>query len=133
MQDVAERLGRVEDRLERLLASGWRNVAAEAADLAGEADAPAAPGLPHLAERLRAVAVAPGGAGGPPAPPLAAAACRLVRARLPADAAPAGQWADLLQAEKGREPAVERLIPIARMALGDGEAWACVRLRGAAP
>ena len=32
MEMVAERLRRVEDRLERLLASGWRNAGAEAAD-----------------------------------------------------------------------------------------------------
>src|SRR5437870_3901374 len=130
MQAMAERLRRVEDRLERLLASGWRNAGAEAADLAGEADGLAALGLAHLAERLRAVAAAPSAAEALPAIALASAACRLLRARLPTDAAPAGRWAHLLQADDPPETAAERLIPVARMAVGDGEAWACVRLVG---
>jgi hypothetical protein len=130
---VAERLRRVEDRLERLLASGWRNARAEAADLAGEADALAALGLPHLADRLRAVAAAPGATEALPAIALAAVACRQLRVRLPAESAPPGQWTPLPSAEELPEPAVERLLPLGRMALGDGEAWACVRLRGAAP
>src|SRR3954469_1222603 len=130
MQAVAERLRRGEGRLGRVLASGWRTAGPEAADLAGEADGLAALGLAHLAERLRAVAAAQSAAEALPAITLAAAACRLLRARLPTDAAPPGGWAHLLPADNPPQAAAQRLIPVARMAVGDGEAWACVRLRG---
>jgi hypothetical protein len=132
MQEIATLLLRVEARLERLLASGWRDAGAEAADLGREADTLAALGLAQVAERLRAVATAPSATEALPALVLAAAACRLLRARLPAAAAPPGQWADLLDGDPP-EPAADQLLPVARLALADGEAWACVRLRGAIP
>jgi hypothetical protein len=133
MQDISDRLLRVEDRLERLLASGWRNAGAEAADLASEADALATSGFEHLAQRLRAVAAAPSVDAALPAIVLAAASCRLLRARLPAATAPPGPWAPLLPAEGlSRSPTAELLL-VARMVVADGEAWACVQMRGGAP
>ena len=132
MQEIAARLLRVEARLERLLASGWRNAGAEAADLGPEADALAALGLAQIAERLRAVATAASATEALPAIVLAAAACRLLRARLRAAAAPPGQCTDLRDTELP-EPTTDQLLPLARLALADGEAWACVRLRGAIP
>src|SRR4051812_27326378 len=95
MQEIAERLRRVEDRLERLLASGWHHASAEAADLAAEADTLAALGLEALAERLRAVAAATRADEALAAIALATAACRLLRARLPADSPPPGAWTPL--------------------------------------
>src|SRR5207253_2158844 len=83
---------------------GWRDAGAEAADLAGEADALAALGLAQLAERLRAVATAPSVAEALAAIVLAAAACRLLRARLPAAAAPPDRGVDLWRIE-GPPPA----------------------------
>jgi hypothetical protein len=129
MQDIDDRLRRLEDRLERLLASGWRHAVAEAAELTGEADALAALGLEHLAARLRAVATATSAAEALSAVALAAAACRLLRARLPVDALPPGDWAPLA-APDGPPPTPERLLLVARVALAGGEAWACVRRQG---
>src|SRR5262249_28073296 len=108
VQEIRNRTLRVEDRLERLLAPGWRNAGAEAADLAGEADALAALGLERLAQRLRAVTAAPSVDEALPAIVLAAASCRLLRARLPAATAPPGPWAPLLAGEGlPRSPNVE--------------------------
>jgi hypothetical protein len=159
MQEVADRLRRLEDRLERLLASGWRNAGAEAAALAAEGEALAEAGLPGLGERLALVAAAAGsapspggapGAGAAPAPgptapasdgealpalAMALAATRLLRARLPADAPPPGAWAPLglpaPGARKRAPAAADRVVPICRVPHAEGELWACVRLRGA--
>jgi hypothetical protein len=134
-RDVGERLREIEDRLERLLASGWRHAGAEAAALAGEAEALAGLGLAELAGRLRHVAEAGTAGAALPAIALALAACRLFRARVAADDAPAGEWGPLAAPRRragvlayGRAP--DKLLPIGRMAVGDGEAWACVQLRG---
>jgi hypothetical protein len=127
--DLDLRLRRVEERLERLLVSGWRNAGAEATDLAEEAEALAELGFGELAERLRGVAAAEGGSEALRAVTLAATACRLLRARLPAEA-PTGEWLPIGKATRRRGASTERLLPIGRMALEDGEAWACVRLRG---
>src|SRR4051812_695792 len=56
MRDVIARLEGTEQRIERLLASGWRARGAEADALAAEADALDTIGLTALAARLRAVA-----------------------------------------------------------------------------
>src|SRR4051812_36035335 len=133
MEEIAGRLRHVEDRLERLLVSGWRNAGAEPADLAAEADTLAALGLAGVADRVRAVAAAPSAAEALPAIALATAACRLLRARLTTDTAPAGEWTSLATTAGAPESAASRLIPVARMVLADGEAWACVRLRGGFP
>lgn len=135
MPEIAERLRRLEDRLERLLVSGWRNAGAEAAGLAAEGEALAEAGLPELGERLRALAAAgapgePGTDGALPALAMALASCRLLRARLPADAPPPGAWAPLAAPKK---PAADRVVPICRVpapGAAGAEAWACARLRG---
>lgn len=127
MDEISDRLRRLQDRLERLLASGWRNAAAEAAELGAEGEALAEAGLPQLGERLRTLAAA-----GPdealPALAMTLAACRMLRAHLPADAPPPGAWAPLSVATKKHAP--DKLVPLCRVPHGDGEAWACVRLRG---
>src|SRR4051794_15364785 len=120
MEEIASRLRHVEDRLERLLVSGWRNVGAEPADLAAEADALAALGLTEVADRMRAVAAAPSAAEALSAIALASAACRLLRARLPTDTAPSGEWTTLATTVAAPDAAATRLIPVARMAVDDG-------------
>jgi hypothetical protein len=100
--------------------------------LTAEADALAALGLPELAQRLRAVATAGTAAEALAAVALATAACRLLRARLPTDGAPAGAWSPLAAQRKGKAGGAERLVPVGRLPLGQGEVWGCVRLRGSA-
>ena len=53
-----EQLHQVEERLGRLLASGWRQARGEAAELRADADALAEAGLVEVASRLIAVAEA---------------------------------------------------------------------------
>ena len=81
MHDVAERLTEIETRLAGLLAAGWRRAASEADALNGEADALVELGMGELAARLRAVAAATSPTDALRAATLAAAACRLLRAR----------------------------------------------------
>lgn len=129
VQDVCDRLRQVEDRLERLLASGWRNASAEAADLTSEADGLADLGLSEFAGRLRRVAAATSVREALPAIALALSACRLLRARLAVDAAPPGSWAPLVAAKKRSTAASDRVLPVARVALADDEeVWACTRV-----
>lgn len=128
---VAARLRAVEDRLERLLAAGWRNAAAEAVELTEEAEALAALGLGELAGRLRAVAAAGDAPAALGAIALAVSACRLLRAHLPAQVAPPGAWAPLAAQGRRGEPSRDRLLPLARLALGNGEVWACAQLNPA--
>lgn len=130
MNDVAERLWRVEDRLQRLLASGWRNAAAEASDLSAEADALDNFGLTDLANRLRRVAAARGESEALATIALSLSALRLLRARLPVAETPSGTWAPLRSDRKLKGSAPDRLIPLARLTIGDGEAWSCIRRRG---
>ena len=82
-RELVERLRQVEERLERLLTSGWRQSRTEAADLRQDADALTEAGLPELAARVRAVAEANDSAEALQAIALATSACRLLRARLP--------------------------------------------------
>lgn len=129
---AAARLRAVEDRLERLLAAGWRNAAAEAVELTEEAEALAALGLGELAGRLRAVAAAGDAPAALGAIALGVSACRLLRAYLPAQVAPPGAWAPLSAPGRRSAAASERLLPVARLDTGAGEMWACVRRRGLA-
>jgi hypothetical protein len=132
--DVAERVRRVEARLERLLASGWRSAAAEAADVEEDAAALDSLGLPTLAAGVRRVPAATDGADALAAIAVALAACRQVRARLAAGeivvTSGEDKWAPLAP-ERRSARTEDRLIPVGRLAVGPGEeAWACVRLRG---
>ncbi len=134
MQDVTERLRTLEDRLERLLSSGWRTAAGEAEAFGQEASALEEAGLPELAARLRGVAQAASPAEVLPAITLAMAALRLLRARLAPAAVPPGPWAPLAGgAAERRAPRADRLLPISRLAAAGGEVWACVKLRGTQP
>jgi hypothetical protein len=128
-REVAERLLGVEDRLERLLASGWRAASAEAADLALEADDLEALGLSAFAARLRALAAAADARQALGGVALTTAASRRLRARLPLDDLPPGEWTPM--AAPGRKAApTEHLLPIGRLSVEGGETWACARLRG---
>jgi hypothetical protein len=137
MQPLHDSVRRVEDRLERMLAGGWRNAGADAADLAAEAAALEEAGLTHLATALRAVVATAAPATGPAAAlsavTLAAAHCRLLRARLATDQPPSGSWAPLAPAARRKPAAGARLLPVARLAHAGGEAWACVGIRGLYP
>jgi hypothetical protein len=125
MTSSAGRIRQVERRLEQLLASGRPNSLADTAILRDEASAIEDVGLTELAERLRRVATLDDQYV--PALGLALTSCRLLRARLPDDAPPAGNWEPLVAA-RGRRQGGERLVPIGRVTLAEGEAWACARL-----
>ena len=53
---LAQKLAQVEERLGRLLVSGWRHARAESAALRSDADDLAELGLPSVAQRVGAVA-----------------------------------------------------------------------------
>jgi hypothetical protein len=130
LHDVGEQVRSVEARLERLVASGWRNAAAEAADLAEAAAALDELGLAALAERLRRVVAAADGAAALPAIALSLSACHQLRARLAADRLQPGDWSPLAPPRRQAAQTPARLIPVGRMAVGREEVWACIRLRG---
>jgi hypothetical protein len=125
-RQLSERLGQVEDRLERLLTSGWRQARAEAAALRQDADALADAGLPELGARVAAVAEAGGPDEALRAIALGTSACRLLRSRLPASAPPSG-WTPLKRAASGRAPHTEALLPLSRLRLDGREVWVCTR------
>ncbi len=132
MDDVIEQVMRLEQRLERLLAGGWRNAGADAAALGQDAEDLAGIGMTDRAARVRAVPAAGGAGEAVEALTLASAACQLLRARLAADAALTHDWTPLeaTPATPKKQPAVDRLLPVGRMALEEREGWACLRLRG---
>lgn len=132
MQDVAQLARRVEDRLQRLLASGWRHAGQEAQELMAQADTLTQQGLPELAWRLRQVAAAGDATEALAAVAMSLAALRLLRAHLPVDDPPSGNWSELASTTRKR-PLLDRLLPVSRLTLASGEAWACVRLRGTQP
>lgn len=128
---MAERVGLVEERLERLLASGWLTSRSEAAHLVPEADALERCGLGELARLLRGVTTAETELQVLRSVALAWAACRLVRARVPSAALPEGKWVPLTRTASRRRPASDSLLPLGRVSLETGEAWACLRVEGA--
>jgi hypothetical protein len=125
---VVERVQRVEERLCRLLAGGWRNAGDDLGELGVESAALTEFGLPEVGARLRAVATAASPTEGLRAISLALTACRLVRVRLAPDEAPAGEWAPIAQGP--RKAATSRLLPLARVASAEGEVWSCLWLQG---
>ena len=148
LADVARRLAATEGQLGRLLAGGWRNAGPARPEIAAAAQALDAAGAPAVAARLRRVVAAGGAADGLAAVSLALAACRLLRARLPApepepEAGAAGAgWTALAptgaappggaaagRRRRNQDVRHRRLLPIGRLALEDGEAWACLLLR----
>jgi hypothetical protein len=125
-QTLTEQLRQVEERLGRLLISGWRQAHAEAADLRQDADALAEAGLPALAARIVAVAEAGDTGQALQAIALAMSACRLLRTRLPSQTVPDG-WLPLTPTRKSQSHRTEALVPISRLLLDGREVWACTR------
>lgn len=130
-----ERVRAIEGRLERLLTSGWRNAAGEADALRAEADALAEIGVQNVSDRLRAVAAAATAGEALGAVSLALSACRLVRARLAGEAQlrDPGAWQAVgsgMRRNRSAAGATDHLLPVARTAIGNAEAWLCLRLRG---
>jgi hypothetical protein len=123
-RDLGERLRRVEERLARLLESGWRQAQAEAADLRGEADDLAEAGLTQAAARVAAVAGAASATEALPAIALATSACRLMRARLVVDGVPDG-WAPIVRPKRRAGTGTHTLLPVSRLLLSGREVWAC--------
>lgn len=125
-----EQLGQVEERLGRLLISGWRQAGPEAADLRNDADALVDAGLTEVAARVAAVAEAGGPAEALQAIALAKSACRLMRARLPVQGPP-DDWTVLAAPKRSKRSkagtATETLVPISRLLLEGREVWACAR------
>jgi len=119
-----EQLHQVEERLGRLLASGWRQARGEAAELRADADALAEAGLVEVASRLVAVAEAQDAATALRTIALAVNACRLFRMRLGADEVPAG-WLPLAAPKRKSRAEPDRLLPVARLRLADHDVWAC--------
>src|SRR5690348_14129250 len=117
MRVATEQLGLVGDRLERLLAAGWRNAESDVARLREAVPALERLGFAELAGRVRGVVDARS------EDRLAAITttqlvCRLLQARLQDDAAPPGSWEPWTA--RSRAGAFERLVTIGRLALGDG-------------
>lgn len=125
-----EQLRQVEERLGRLLISGWRQAGSEAADLRNDADGLVEACLPELAACLAAVAEAGGPAEALRAIALAQSACRLMRTRLPVPGPPDG-WTVLAPPKPPRRPKAgatsDTLVPISRLLLEGREVWACAR------
>jgi hypothetical protein len=126
----------IEARLERLLASGWRNAAGEAEELHAVTDGLEELGLSGLAARVRAVAAARSAKDALGAVSLALAACRLLRTHLAGEGTLSGEdgW-QVVGTRRRRQmrtdgEAQDTLLPVARTAMADGEAWLCLRLHG---
>jgi hypothetical protein len=130
MHDVGERLHDVQSRLERLVAAGWRNAAAELPALRDEADVFAELGLADFATRLRSIAAATSPTEALRAQTLALAACRMLRARLaPGDRSP-DRWQPLLAPRRRRGAEPDMIQPLCRYSLAGVEVWSCLRSRG---
>ena len=123
---LADQLRQVEKRLGRLVTSGWRQARDEAAGLRADADALAEAGLAEIGARVMAVAQATNPTQALRAIALAASACRLMRARLPAPPAPDG-WTPLVPSSKVQRARTEALMPISRALLDGHEVWICTR------
>ncbi len=133
MQPVLERIHHVEERLARILTSGWRNAGSEAQSLAAEASDLGETGLPELAALIDRVAQSQGETEALPAISLALSACRMLRARLAIDQPPPGRWEPLKPASAKGKGRRDELLPIARLPLVGQTVWACVGLSGSAP
>ncbi len=137
LPDLATRLLEIEERLSRLLVSGWRSAAAEASDLGRIATGFDDAGAGELGVRLAAVAAATSAEDALRAITLAAAASQMLRAHLAVETPPRGQWRTF-GAQAGSAQ-LDRVIPLGRYGVpGDSggenepvEVWSCLRLRGA--
>lgn len=124
--ELAQQLRGIEERLGRLLESGWRQASAEAADLRHEADALAEAGLSQVAARVSVVANADNATEALPAIALATSACRLLRLRLQSEAVP-DTWAPLTVPKRRPGTGAETLLPVSRVLLDGREVWACIQ------
>jgi len=123
---LADQLRQVEERLDRLVTSGWRQARDEAAGLRADADALAEAGLAEIGARVTAAAQAAEPAEALQAIALATSACRLLRSRLPARPAPDG-WTPLVPSRNAQRARTEALVPISRALLDGREVWVCTR------
>jgi hypothetical protein len=121
---LTEQVRHVEERLERLLASGWRQAAAEAADLEPIADTLREAGLAELAARVHAVVRAADASAALQAIALAASACQLMRLRLETGAAPQG-WRQVPRPKSHQGTTNDTLVPLCRLIMDQNEAWVC--------
>ena len=124
-RQLLELILRVEERLTRLLTSGWRQSRAEAADLQQDADALSEAGLPELATRVAAVAGAADAASAIQTIALAASACRLMRARLLVGEPPDG-WQQIRPPKPRKRTTEDTIVPLAHLQVADREVWACM-------
>ena len=126
-RQLVEVILRVEERLTRLLSSGWRQASTEAADLHHEADALSDAGLPALAARVSAVAAATDASSALHAIALASSACQLIRTRLLVSEPP-DDWQPI-RPPKSRNTRAKStgdvLLPLARVQFSEREVWAC--------
>lgn len=126
-RELVELTLRIEERLTRLLTSGWRQASTEAADFQQEADALAEAGLPALAARVSAVAAAADASSALHAVALAASACQLFRTRLLVSEPPDG-WEPIQPPKPRRSRARssgDMIVPVARLQVDGQEVWAC--------
>ncbi|MCC7369182.1 MAG: hypothetical protein IT306_12210 [Chloroflexi bacterium] len=121
---LTAQLLQVEERVQRLLTSGWRQASAEADEFCRLAEGLAEVGLPAVAAHVAAVADAPDAATGLRALALAESACRLLRLRLLAQQPPDG-WTAVKPPRRRQRTAQDTLIPLARLELEEREVWAC--------
>jgi hypothetical protein len=124
---LAEQVRQVEARLERLLASGWRQARGEAAELRADADLLSETGLTEIARRVAAVAEANDATEALHTIALAVNACRQLRLRLDDAEVPAG-WLPLAAPKRTSRVEPDRLLPIARLRLPGRDVWACAWL-----
>ncbi len=129
LQEIAAYIRQIEERLERLLASGWRNAAHEAQGFTTDADSLSALGLHTVAGRLREVAAAPDAMAALRAIVLATESCRLLRAHL-VEAESLGPGAVQLHARRPRATDRISLLPLCRVAVDGEEVWSCLRSQG---
>jgi len=128
-REIVAFLSQVEEKLGRMLASGWRNAGPDAAGFARDAEALAAVGLHDVAARLRDVASATGPIEGLRAVTLASAACRLARAHL-VDTPPPDAHAKPLLPRRPRAADRLSLVPLGRMTVEGDVVWSCLQSRG---
>ncbi len=132
---LVERLVEIEERLTRLLVSGWRSAAGEASELRHLAASIDAIGATELGARLTAVSNAENAEDALGAISLATAACRLLRVHIAADVPAEGRWRTF--ADGAASGQLDRIIPLGELTIPDGSdgqplnVWSCLRLRGA--
>jgi hypothetical protein len=130
LQDVDELLCLVEDRLARLISSGWRLGSGEAETFVADADSLAAAGLQALACRLRSLATAASPIEALGAATLAASACRLIRAQIAPVEPQVDDWRPLVNPKRQWSREEDAVLPLCRFSLVGTEVWSCLRSRG---